>query len=335
MTPETYRKVVVQQTGRDPHEALKVVEVPLGRPGPGELLVRNHYAGVNYTDLAAMMGLTDDSQHTPFDFGAEAAGEVLAVGSGVTDFKPGDMVLTALQGNGYREYSRIAQQFALKVPAMKPEYVGLYISGSAAKIAVDTVAQIGSGQTVLVTVGIGAMGHYIVQLAKRAGNTVVTTCGNPDEAAILHELGADRVIVRSQEDAAAVIAAEYEDALNVVFEGFGGEILDAALQQAAPRATFVLLETLLEHFRGGDNLHQVDFYQTIIRKSARVLGFTMSDYAQHFVLEAAKMLDFYERGEIRTVLDRASFRGVDSVPDALTHLMSGKGYGKTLVHLRD
>lgn len=335
MSQQTYRKVVVQQTGSDPHSALKVVDVPLGEPGAGELLVRNHYAGVNYTDLAAMMGITDDSQRTPFDFGVEAAGEVVAVGSGVTDFLPGDMVLTALRGNGYREYSRIAQQFALKIPAMKPEYVGLYISGSAAKIAVETIAEIGSGQTVLVTAGMASMGHYIVQLVKRAGNTVIATCGSPEEAAILQGLGADRVIDRSQEDLGQVLQSEYEDALDVVFEAFGGKILDDALQQAAPRSKYLLLETLDEHFRGGETMHQIDFYQTVIRKSVTLLGFTLQDYVQNFVLEASKMIDLYERGEIRTVLDAKQFNGIDSVADALAHLKSGKGYGKTLVSLVD
>jgi len=333
MSRQTYRKVIVQQTGRDPHAALKVTEVPLGEPGAGELLVRNHYAGVNYTDLAAMMGITDDSQRVPFDFGVEAAGEVVAVGNGVTDFQPGDMVLTALRGNGYREYSRIAKQFALKIPAMKPEYVGLYISGSAAKIAVDVMAEIGSGQTALVTAGMASMGHYIVQLVKRAGNIVVATCGSAEEAAFLQELGADRVIDRSQEDFAQVLQTEYPDAFDVVFEAFGGKILDVALQQLAPRAKFLLLETLNEHFRSSDTVHQIDFYQTVIRKSATLMGFTMSDYAQTFVLEASKMIDLYERGEIRTVLDGANFQGIEAVPDALAHLMSGKGYGKTLVSL--
>lgn len=333
MTEKIYRKVVVQQTGRDPHTALKIVEVAMGEPGPGELLVRNHYAGMNYTDLALMMGLTDAGQHPPFDFGAEAAGEVIAIGSGVTDFQPGDTVLTALPGNGYREYSRISQQFAMKIPGLKPEYVGLFISGAAAKIASETIAGIGSGQTVLVTVGCGSVGHYLVQLAKRAGNHVISTCHNETEAALLRELGVDRIIDRSQEDVAQVLRDEYYDGLQLVFEAFGGSILDAALEQAAPLAKVVLLETLQEHFRSAPPIHQINFYETVIRKSVKILGFTMGDYAASFVLEAGKMIDLYERGEIRSVIDGKSFSGIDSVPDALVHLMSGEGYGKTLVKL--
>jgi len=335
VTEKTYRKVVVQQTGRDPHTALKIVEVPLGEPGSGELLVRNHYAGVNYTDLALMMGLTDAGQHAPFDFGAEAAGEVISVGRGVTGFQPGDAVLTALPGNGYREYSRISQHFAMKIPAMKPEYVGLFVSGAAAKIASETLAEIGSGQTVLVTVGCGSVGHYLVQLVKRAGNFVISTCRNETEAAVLRELGVDRVIDRSQEDVVQVLQTEYEDSLELVFEAFGGSILDAALKQAAPRSKYILLETLHEHFRSAEAIHQIDFYDVIIRKSVQILGFTMSDYAQSFVLEAGKMIDLYERGEIRSVVDDKLFTGIEAVPDALAHLMSGEGYGKTLVKLVD
>ncbi|MCA9913452.1 MAG: zinc-binding dehydrogenase [Anaerolineae bacterium] len=335
MTEQTYRKVVVQETARDPHSALKIVEVAMGEPGPGELLVRNYYAGVNYTDLALMMGLTDAGQHLPFDFGAEAIGEVVAIGSGITNFQRGDIVLTGLPGNGYREYSRISQGFAMKVPAMKPEYVGLFISGSAAKIASESLAEIGSGQTVLVTVGCGSVGHYLVQLARLAGNHVISTCHNETEATLLQELGVDRIIDRSQEDVTKVLQEEYENGLQVVFEAFGGSILDAALKQAAPLAKIVLLETLHEHFRSASAVHQVNFYEMVIRKSVKILGFTMSDYAQNFILEAGKMIDLYERGEIRSIIDDRLFSGLESVPDALAHLMSGEGYGKTLVQLVD
>src|SRR5690606_14559436 len=141
MYPETYKKVVVTQIGEDPHTCLSIQETKLSEPKAHDILVKNHYAGVNPTDIGRMMGLNPHGK-LPLDFGVEALGEVIAVGDRVEEFKVGDVVATALPGNGYREYTTIDRNFALKVPALDPKYVGLFISGVIAKIALDFVVDI-------------------------------------------------------------------------------------------------------------------------------------------------------------------------------------------------
>ena len=69
MLPETYKKIIVTQRGKDPHQCLKVVEVAFSQPHTHDILVKNHYAGVNALDIGRMMGLDVHHPTPPFDFG--------------------------------------------------------------------------------------------------------------------------------------------------------------------------------------------------------------------------------------------------------------------------
>lgn len=335
MLPTTYKKVIVQQSGRDPHQALRIVETAMTPPSANEVLVRHHYAGINYPDIAMMMGRHSMGAKPPFDFGVEALSEVVAVGARVSGLAVGDIVLTGLPGNGYREYARIAANLALKVPALKADYLGLYNSGTAAKVLVDYVLEIQSGETIFVTGALASIGHYVVQLAKRAGNRVIGTCSNADEAAILRDLGIDYAINRSEESIPEVLAAEFSGKLDIVVEALGGSTFDAILPHVAPRARIVVMETLWEHFRNEHNIHHINLYDDLIKRSVRLIGFNFADYAQGFTIEATKLIDQFERGEIKTVIDPTVFRGLESIPTALDHLMTGAGRGKLLVKLVD
>jgi NADPH-dependent curcumin reductase CurA len=280
-----------------------------------------------------MMGINPAARNVPFDFGIEALGEVVGVGSDVQDFVVGDIVLTAIPGNGYREYARISNRLALKVPAMKPEYLGLYISGAAAKVLVDHILNIQKGDIVMVTSALGSVGHYVVQLVKRLGHTVIGTCYNADEAHLLRDLNIDYAIVRSEENVAEVLASEFAGKLNVVVDALGGTVLEAVLEQTAPRARVVLIESLWQHLRRNMDSVHIDFYHLLIQRSVSLIGFNFGDYAQGFQFEALKLIDMHERGEITTVIDSREFIGINNVSNALTYLFTGMGRGKIIVKL--
>lgn len=333
MLPETYKKMVVIQNGSNPSECLQIQETKLSKPNAHELLIRNHYAGVNSTDIGRMMGIDLWQQATPFDFGIEAIGEVIAVGDKVEDFTVGDTVASAFPGNGYREYTRIDRNFALKIPALDPKYVGLFISGVIAKIALDKVADIQGNEAVMVTSALGASGHFAAQLAKVQGCHVIGTCHDQEEAAILDRLGLDRIIIRSEEDATQVIADDYDEMINIVFDTMGGELLDTCIKHAAPRARVVIVEALREHVLGEETIHKVDFYRQIIRRSLSIIGFNLGDYANVIPVESLKLLDQLQLGVIQSLVDPNTFEGIERVPDALRHLMTGTSQGKVVVKL--
>lgn len=96
--PTTYRKLVAHKLSPNFREATTIVEVPLPQPGPGEVLIRNRFAGVNATDVNITAGRYRPGQLPPFELGAEAVGEVVAVGEGVQELRPGDPVGTIKLG---------------------------------------------------------------------------------------------------------------------------------------------------------------------------------------------------------------------------------------------
>lgn len=332
MYPETYKKVVITQIGEDPHTCLSIQETKLSEPKAHDILVKNHYAGVNSTDIGRMMGLNPHGK-LPLDFGVEALGEVIAVGNRVEEFKVGDVVATALPGNGYREYTTIDRNFALKVPALDPKYVGLFISGAIAKIALDFVVDIQPNETVMVTSALGASGHFAVQLAKAQGCHVIGTCASAEEAAVLKQFNLDRIIIRDEEDTEQVLADEYHDMLNIVFDTMGGKLLDACIEHSAPRAKIIIAEALREHINHESVLHKIDFYHKVIRRSLSIIGFNLRDYANAIPSESLKLLDQMERGNLRSLVDPKNFSGIDSVPSAIAHLMGDHAQGKIVVKL--
>lgn len=333
MLPETYQKIIVKQRGSNPHQCLEVVEKPLKQPHTHDILVKNHFAGVNALDIGRMMGLDVNHPKPPFDFGIEAVGEVVAIGSHVEDYNVGDSVVTILPGNGFREYSVIDHNFAGKVPALDPKYVGIYIGGTTAKIALEFIADIQTHETVMVTSALGASGHFAVQLAKLQGCHVVGTCSNDAEADILKKLKVDRIIVRDKEDIAQVLQAEYKDMLNVIYDTMGGALLDACIDNTAPRARIIIANALHEQLRGAPMTHAIDLYHKIIRRSASLIGINLNDYANVVPTEGLKLLDKLQMGDIQSLVDPHIFQGIEAVPDAMAHLMSGQAHGKVIVRL--
>lgn len=333
MLPETYKKIVVMELGKTPSDCLKIVHMKIREPSAHEILVRNHYAGVNSTDIGRMMGVDEWHQEPPFDFGIEAIGEVIAVGDRIEQFKVGDAVATALPGNGYREYTTIDANFALKIPAIDSKYVGIFISGVRAKIALDFVADMQSGETVLVTSALGSSGHFAAQLAKQQGCHVIGTCANEEEAEQLKQLQVDRIINRETDNLADILADEYDQMLNLVYDTMGGSILDTAIQYCAPRARIIIAEALREHIKGDPTHHTINFYRQLIRRSVSVIGFNLSDYANAIPIESLKLLEQIEQGILHSMVDSQSFAGIEHVGDAIQHVMNGTSQGKVVVKL--
>lgn len=283
-----------------------------------------------------MMGLANRFQSPPFDAGIEALGEVVEVGKLVKDFKVGDTVVTAFFGNGYREYSLIDERLAAVTSERSPERLGLVISGAMASIMLHVIAGIKEStpkQNILVTAGLGDTGHYVVQLAKLLGHHIVTTCANDEEAAILKDYNCDRIIIRDKEDPHDVIPNEYPNGLNLVIESFGGKYFELALDNLAPRGRLISSGALIEHTEGDGNIHTIDVYNKLILKAATLHGFNLVEYAQFIRQHSTKLRDLRHEGKVETLMDASTFKGIDSVPEAVAHMMSWKTRGKVVIEV--
>ncbi len=225
-------------------EVLRVEELDRPQPGPGEVLVRVRASGVNPTDYKSRSGLTPrpiDGFQVPHQDGA---GIIEAVGTGVDPGRVGQRVWLWLAAAGRRwgtaaEWTVLpARQAAplpdgasfdlgasLGVPAMTAHYC-LFCDGPI------------TGQTVLVAGGAGAVGHFAVELAKRAGARVVATVSGPEKAALAEKAGADLVVNYRSADAAGQVRA-FAPAVDRVIEVALGANLALDLAVARPGTTVV------------------------------------------------------------------------------------------------
>jgi NADPH:quinone reductase len=186
-------------------EVLQLVEYPDPVASPGHVLVRVRAASVNPADLAARIGdMPGGADPPPFQLGWDIAGEVEAVGEGVTEHRVGDRVagmipwfLTRGRPGGYAELVAAAADWLVPVPAGLDLLAAATVPLNAltAHIALDVMA-LPRGSTLLVTGASGGVGGFAVQLAARHGLRVVAVANDGDEDWV-GGLGAEEVLPRS------------------------------------------------------------------------------------------------------------------------------------------
>ena len=330
-----FHKIVIQRLGASFRECTEIVAGQLPEPGQGELLVRNHFAGIN--GVYDQMMCLDRVDHTrvvpPADTGVEAVGIVAACGPGVAEFAPGDAVATMTVGTAYRDWQVCAAADAIAVPAATPEVLALIPSGVSALVALERVADMGTDEIVCITAASGGLGNMLTQLAIKAGNHVIAICGNDDKAARLQELGASRVIQYRNEDVAEVIANEYPDKLDLVLDSVGGELFDVLVDNLAPLGRLVVCGFTSDRVPT-ETVAQERIYTRLYWKAASIRGFMNYRFAQYAPDARERLLAMLEAGEIRPFLDDAEFRGLESVADAVERLLDGHNPGKVVVDLR-
>lgn len=330
MLPKTYRKVIAEHFSNNFRQASKIVETELKPPTGFEVTIRNHYAGVNATDVNISAGLYTPGATPPIDLGAEMLGEVVAVGDKVTDYKVGDKVLSTAIG-GYAEYLTVRSRFVMPVPEASPEILALVVSGVTAALGLNTVGEMRSGETVLVTAAAGGTGQFAVQLAKLAGNTVIGTCGSEDKAELLKTLGCDRVINYKQEDVGTVLKAEYPRGIDLVYESVGGTMFDTCVENLAIRGRLVIIGYISEYMSKPELVTQPRVYRILLSKSASLRSMFLLHFIRQVPEEAAKLIALYQEGKLKAQVDPTLFKGVDQVANAVEYLHTGKSSGKVVV----
>jgi len=187
---------------------LRVREIERPEPGPGEVRVRLRVSGVNPTDWKSRSGV---SGRAPDGFqvpNQDGAGEIDAVGAGVDARRVGEHVWVWFAAANGRRWGTAAQwtvvpaNQAVTLPTGASVDLGASL-GIPAMTAHRCLFADGSldGATVLVAGGAGAVGHYAIELAKRAGATVVATVSGPEKAALARTAGADAVVTYRDADA--------------------------------------------------------------------------------------------------------------------------------------
>jgi NADPH2:quinone reductase len=237
-------KAAVYRSTGPARDVLRVEEVDTPEPGPGEVLVRVRASGVNPTDFKSRAGATArpvDGLQIPDQDGA---GVIEAVGDGVDPARTGERVWVWFAAFGQpwgtaAEYTVVPSRQAVPLPASASFELGasLGVPAMTAHCALFADGPV-SGKTVLVAGGAGAVGHYAIELAKRAGAKVVTTVSNPEKGALAAKAGADLVVNYREKGAIERIKA-FAPVVDRVIEVALGPNLELDLAVSGPETVVV------------------------------------------------------------------------------------------------
>jgi NADPH:quinone reductase-like Zn-dependent oxidoreductase len=181
-----------------PPDVMTFERISRPQPGPGEVLVKVKAAGVGPWDGWIRAGQGAQPEPLPLTPGSDLAGDVVAVGPGVSRPLVGEPVYGVTNSHfigAYAEYALASAAMIARKPASLSyiEAAGVPVVAVTARQALFDHARLTAGQTVVIHGGAGAVGAYAVQFARRAGLHVIATA-SADDAALVRELGADTVI---------------------------------------------------------------------------------------------------------------------------------------------
>jgi putative PIG3 family NAD(P)H quinone oxidoreductase len=227
-------------------DVLALVQRPVPTPQAGEVLIRVVAAGVNRPDLMQRSG-APTPPGTPDVLGLEAAGIVVALGSGVDEFAVGDRVMALLNGGGYAEYCVAQAAHCLPVPTglALERAAGVPEAAFAVWHNLFELGRLRSGDTLLIHGAASGVGSFAVQCAHAAGARVIATAGGPHKVAMLQALGVWRAVDRHVEDFVCVVNDCTEGrGVDVVLDNVGGPYVARNLESLATGGRHVSLAFL-------------------------------------------------------------------------------------------
>lgn len=233
------KKIVVHEYGEP--DVMKLEEAPMPEPGPGQLRIKIEAIGLNYIDTYKRSGAYKGA--LPMTPGEEAAGVIDAVGEGVTEFKVGQRAAYSFVQGAYAQYSVIPAEKALLVPDNLDTQTAAaaLLQGMTAHYLTHDTFPLGRGHTALIHAAAGGTGQLVVQLAKLRGARVIATVGSAEKAALVRDLGADEVIIYTQQDfEAEVKRLTGGKGVDVVYDSVGKDTFDKGLNLLRPRGYMVL-----------------------------------------------------------------------------------------------
>ncbi|KWU25485.1 quinone oxidoreductase family protein [Burkholderia cenocepacia] len=222
-------------------DVMKWVDVDVGAPKAGEVRIRQHAVGLNYIDVYFRTGLYP--QPLPGGLGMEAAGEVTAVGDGVTAFKAGDRVAYVGQPPGaYAQERVMPAERVVKLPdgISDDDAASVMLQGLTAHYLLRRTYPVKAGDTILIHAAAGGVGLLVCQWAKALGATVIGTVGSDEKAELAKAHGCDHPIVYTRENFTQRVKAITNGAgVPVVYDSIGKDTYVGSLDSLAPLGYFV------------------------------------------------------------------------------------------------
>lgn len=321
-------------------DSLTFADLPRPVPGPNEILVEVHAAGLNPIDTMIPKGTFKPflKFQLPATLGSDLAGVVVEAGSRVSRFRPGDEVFASVFDLGIgslAEFAVVPESAA----ALKPANLDFAQAASIPMVGLTTWqalkerANVMPGQRVFIPAGAGGIGTFAIQLAKHLGATVATTTSTGN-VSLVRGLGADEVIDYKQQ--------EFENELrdyDVVLGTLKGDSIEKCLRILKPKGKVVSLIGPPDAAFGrarGMNFLMVFLFGLLSRRIIRHATKRGVEYSFLFVhpdgRQLAEIEKLLESGKIDPVIDQVF--PFDQAKDALAYLEKGRAKGKVVVRIK-
>lgn len=337
---KSFKKIVVNRLSLNFKEATEIVSVPFPDTLRNtEVLVQNKYLGINASDINFSAGIYQPDVQIPFDCGFEALGTVVSVGIAVKDHKPGDTVMTQSFGS-FSEYQVVPQRHVFSVPSLDKEWLPLGLSGVTASIAIENVLKPMPGDRAVVTAAAGGTGQFALQLLRSKYRcNVVGTCSTDEKANfIVERLGCPQPIVLHPEiTLRSSLKTIFPQGVNIAYESVGGKTLEDVVESLSLRGKVLSIGTICCYQNGSleGNVSKGDspLPLRLLSKSATLHTFFLPHYTKHISSHLTQLYKLVRDGIIRSHVDPTSFRGLESVYDAIDFMYKRKNCGKIVVEL--
>ena len=323
--PNQMRAVEITAAGGP--EVLQMCQRPVPVPAYGEILIQLEFAGVNRPDALQRAGSYAPPKTASDLPGLEGAGEVVALGAGVTEWAIGDSVCALLPGGGYAEFVTCPAKHALPVPknmsmeraACLPEtfftvWSNVFMRGG-----------LQAGERLLVHGGSSGIGTTAIQLANAFGARVFSTAGTDEKCAVCLALGAEQAINYRNDDFVDVLRAE--SGANLILDMVGGDYIGRNIRCLADDGRLVQIA-----FLQGPKV-ELNFAHIMMRRLT-VTGSTLrpqSDLAKARIADEllAKVWPLLDAGRIAPVMD--SEFALENAADAHARMEGGAHIGKIVL----
>ena len=325
--PDTMTAIEITAPGGP--DVLKPATRPVPQPGPGQVLIRVAFAGVNRPDALQRAGAYNPPPGASDLPGLEASGHVVALGDGVTGLTKGDAVCALLPGGGYAEYVVTPAAHCLPVPQGLDLKQAACLPETFFTVWTNVFQRGGlqAGERFLVHGGSSGIGTTAIQLAARFGARVFATAGSDDKCAACTALGADRAINYRSEDFVEVLRAE--GGANLILDMVGGDYLPRNVRALADDGRLVQIA-----FLQGPKV-ELNFAQVMMRRLT-ITGSTLrpqSDLAKARIADAlrAQVWPLLDTGAVAPVMD--SEFTLDQAAQAHARMESSGHIGKIVLRV--
>ncbi|HEY2034857.1 MAG TPA: NADPH:quinone oxidoreductase family protein [Rhizomicrobium sp.] len=320
-------KALLCRANADDIGVAKLEDVTLPELGANDVRIRVRAAAVNFPDILMIQGKYQHKPELPFVVGGERAGDVIAVGSGVTRFKIGDRVVGGALSGGFAEEAQGPESSYRPIPgsadyAIASAYTTAYLT---AYVSLVRRGELAKGETLLVHGAAGGVGLAAVDLGKVLGATVIATASSDEKRTFLKDYGADYILPSSgfREAVKELTGGRGAD---VIYDPVGGDVFDESV-----RCINFNGRILIVGFTSG-RIPSVSVNMPLI-KGFSVVGVRAGEYGRKFPKKGRENIEAIDKlladGKIRPHI-HARFP-LDQAVDAMHMLTTRKVIGKVVI----